>query len=407
MLKLKQKDYDFVFVLPRFALIPPGGYMVVFELSKHLIEKRYTVLIIFLKETYKNLYSIIKDQKILKTVEESDLKFRIFDKFQNTTFINLLIKMTIKYPLFLDLFVFKTNRSTTENKTENLLSEFNFDNINFIVSSNIPKKIKTRRIVATAWETSYFTNLYQECKLKYYLVQHNEDDPSFSGQLSTLAKRSYDLNLKKIVINKRMQKRFDSENPIKIDVAPHVRGKILVKPEERNNKIILIQLREGSDKGAEYAIQAVSLIKFKHPEVDIISFGYYKKKLPNFITHLGYVDNSKYVEIMNLASVFVLPSIVEGFSTPVLEAMSCGCVPVATMCGGPEDFVEHQINGLLVPIRSSADIAESVIWLLNHVKERIEMAYKAIDTSLNYSTDRMGDEFIKGISMYEEKTGNF
>lgn len=407
MSKLKKKDYDFIFVLPNFALIPPGGYMVVFELSKYLIEKGYTVLIIFLKEMYKNLYSIIKDQKILKTVEESDFGFRIFDKFQNTTFINLLIKMTRKYPLFLDLFVLKTNRSTTEHKTANLLAEFNFDNIDFVVKTNIPKEIKTRRIVATAWETSYFIDLFKGSKLKYYLVQHNEDDPSFSGLLSTLAKRSYDLNLKKIVINERMQKRFYSENPIKINVAAHVKGKVIIKPEERNNKTILIQLREGFDKGADYAIQAALLINSKRPDVDIISFGNYKQKLPNFITHLGYVDNSKYVEIMNLASVFVLPSIVEGFSTPVLEAMSCGCVPVATMCGGPEDFVEHQINGLLVPVRSSSDIAESVIWLLDNVKERIEMAYKAIDTSINYSTDRMGAEFIEGISMYEEKTSNF
>ena len=394
--------YDFTFVLPDFALIPPGGYIVVFELSRYLTERGYKVLIIFLKRMNRNLYNFVKDKKLLDKIRSASLKFKIYDYFQNTISARFLISIIRKHPSYLKIMGFKLSRDSISHTAGTYFSEFNFENIDFLVRKVIPDRLQTRRLIATAWETSYFVDPFQGCKLKYYLVQHDEDNPAFSGQLKNLAHRSYDLNLKKIVINKRMQERFFPENPIKITVAAHVAGKVLKKPEERNNKVILMQIREGADKGAEYAIEAARLIKNKRPDIDIIGFGNYKQNLPEFITHLGYVSNARYIELFNLASIFVLPSLVEGFSTPVLEAMSCGCVPVATKCGGPENFVEHQVNGVLVSIMDPQGIADNVIWLLENTDRRIEMAYRAIETSQNFSIDRMGNEMIDGILKYEE-----
>lgn len=48
---------------------------------------------------------------------------------------------------------------------------------------------------------------------------------------------------------------------------------------------------------------------------------------------LGFVDKNDLVALYNLATVFVMPSLYEGFGLPVLEAMSCGC-PVITSKGG-------------------------------------------------------------------------
>ncbi len=51
------------------------------------------------------------------------------------------------------------------------------------------------------------------------------------------------------------------------------------------------------------------------------------------IVRLGFVDTKDLVSIYNMASVFVMPSIYEGFGLPILEAMACGC-PVVTTHGG-------------------------------------------------------------------------
>lgn len=404
MLNNNKVVFDFTFVLPGFAPIPPGGYMVVFELSKYLAERGYNVLIIFLKRINRGLYNFEKDKNLLDKIWSTSIKSNIYDFVQNTISTRFLLSILRKHPSYLKIIGFKLSTDQIVPTVGTFFSEFNFDNINFVVRKGIPDRLQTRRIVATAWETAYFVHRFQGCKRKYYLIQNDEDNPSFSGQLEDLARKSYDLDLKKIVINRHMQERFSAENPIKIMVAAHVEGKIIHKPEKRNNKIILMQLREGKDKGAEYAIEAARLIKAKRPDIDIISFGKYKQNLPPFITHLGYVSDAKYIELFNLASIFVLPSLIEGFATPVLEAMSCGCVPIATKCGGPETFVQNNMNGILVSTKSPIDIADNVIWLLENPNIRIEMANNAIETSKKFSKERMVENFLSGILDKENLT---
>lgn len=51
------------------------------------------------------------------------------------------------------------------------------------------------------------------------------------------------------------------------------------------------------------------------------------------ILRLGFVSNQDLIRLYNLATVFIMPSIYEGFGLPALEAMSCGC-PVITSKGG-------------------------------------------------------------------------
>jgi len=51
------------------------------------------------------------------------------------------------------------------------------------------------------------------------------------------------------------------------------------------------------------------------------------------ITRLGFVPDEDLVAIYNLATVFVMPSLYEGFGLPILEAMACGCPVITTKEG--------------------------------------------------------------------------
>lgn len=394
----RNRFYDFTFVLPEFNFVPPGGYLVVFELSEYLSKKGYKVSIVFLKNMEIGLYKITKN-KILKNHKVSTtIKYTIFRNILGKFLITLIINLIKKHPSFSNLLV-----KIGINLRQEFFKEFDFDCLDFTISRYIPKKLKTKRLIATAWQTAYFVDRFDGCVLKYYLVQNSEDDYSFSGSLSELARKSYEFSLKKIVINQRMMDRFNKESPIKITVAPHIRGKIKCKPEARDNNIVLFQLRNGVDKGANVAIEAARLIYLENPNVEIISYGGHKGDLPSFVHHYGYVSDSRYAELFNTASIFILPSLVEGFPTPILEAMACGCVPIATKSGGTEEMIDQMINGILVPIEDPQSICDSTIWLVNNVEKRIDMAYKAISTSNNYSIERMGIEFVEGITRFENE----
>jgi glycosyltransferase involved in cell wall biosynthesis len=58
--------------------------------------------------------------------------------------------------------------------------------------------------------------------------------------------------------------------------------------------------------------------------------------------------------------VFVLPSIAEGISNTILEAMATGVPVVATRTGGNPELVEDAVTGMLVPVGRPEALAEAL-----------------------------------------------
>ena len=76
----------------------------------------------------------------------------------------------------------------------------------------------------------------------------------------------------------------------------------------------------------------------RHPEnQDLIKVQSLIQANPNQIIPLGFLPTQDLVMLYNLATVYVQPSLAEGFGLPVLEAMACGC-PVLI---GPADSLSE------------------------------------------------------------------
>ena len=73
----------------------------------------------------------------------------------------------------------------------------------------------------------------------------------------------------------------------------------------------------------------------------------------------------------NRASVFLLSSRYEGWGLPAAEAMACGAAVVATRCGGVEDFVHDERNGLLAPVADPRTLADATLRLLRDESTRV------------------------------------
>jgi glycosyltransferase involved in cell wall biosynthesis len=75
--------------------------------------------------------------------------------------------------------------------------------------------------------------------------------------------------------------------------------------------------------------------------------------------------------------IFVLPSLSEAFSNSLMEAMGCGCCPVASRVGGNPELVTDGETGLLFPVGDAAALAQRLALLLDQPDYRRRLAEQA------------------------------
>jgi glycosyltransferase involved in cell wall biosynthesis len=128
-------------------------------------------------------------------------------------------------------------------------------------------------------------------------------------------------------------------------------------------------------KGVEYLIEATSSAKRIHPDIVLILIGdgshkllleklVKQKNLRKDVLFMGYQKNI--AEWLSIADIFVLPSLTEGSSNVLLEAMSMSRPVIATRVGNAPDIIIHLENGILVEPKNIKQIAEYISILLEN-----------------------------------------
>lgn len=82
-------------------------------------------------------------------------------------------------------------------------------------------------------------------------------------------------------------------------------------------------------------------------------------------------------DLLASCDVFVLPSLYEGTSLAVLEAMAAGCPVVSSAIGGTDELIEDGVSGLLVAPGDAAALAAAIARLLGDPELRASMATRA------------------------------
>jgi glycosyltransferase involved in cell wall biosynthesis len=89
----------------------------------------------------------------------------------------------------------------------------------------------------------------------------------------------------------------------------------------------------------------------------------------------------------SISDAFVNPSWYEGFSLPVLEAMSCG-VPVVTTNVGPGDFASNEQNALVVRPRKPDELAHAINRVLTDESLSSRLAAEGIRTAERFTWEK-------------------
>lgn len=130
-------------------------------------------------------------------------------------------------------------------------------------------------------------------------------------------------------------------------------------PVERPGALVAFVGRIEQAKGVFDLIEAVNEVKETIPTVRLEFAG--DGDIEGALRHVairgiranvhfaGWLSPRRREELLARATVFVLPSHVEGLPMSLLEAMAAGCPVIATHVGGIPDIVTNEVNGLLVP----------------------------------------------------------
>jgi glycosyltransferase involved in cell wall biosynthesis len=202
--------------------------------------------------------------------------------------------------------------------------------------------------------------------------------------------------------------------PNSVDVAHFQPGE---NGRDRKVSNICFVGRLADEKGVDYLIRAVETIKKKGGRIKlfIVGDGPLRRELEDLSRHLNVVDDTVFVghtdsvlTYYQEADMFVLPSLSEGLSLSLLEALACGLPVVATAVGGSREILdpqneekplprsEYQIGeyGLLVKSEDVDGLANAVLKLLNDrvLSETLRKKVRSY-AQQSYGVDRVIDEY--------------
>ncbi len=94
-----------------------------------------------------------------------------------------------------------------------------------------------------------------------------------------------------------------------------------------------------------------------------------RQGLPGDVRIQDSIPRADLLDAYQQASVFVLPTLADGFAMVVTEAMSRGVPVITTASAGAADLIEHGTNGWVVPAGDADALATQMQWCIDHPAE--------------------------------------
>jgi len=145
--------------------------------------------------------------------------------------------------------------------------------------------------------------------------------------------------------------------------------------ETRESRKPLVFLYAGTKslrKGTHLLCQAWEKLKLKPSQAELWLVGgselprNFYSSVSNGIRWIPSVGPQALRELYQKASVFVFPSLADGFGMVISEAMSVGLPVITTECTMGPDFIRHGKNGWIVPAGDSDVLADQMNWCVQN-----------------------------------------
>lgn len=162
-------------------------------------------------------------------------------------------------------------------------------------------------------------------------------------------------------------------------------------------------------KNPALAIQALNTLIKSGSKVKLILLGDgpLRPDLEHQVSHYGLNEHVAFmgqvtnvIEYLYAANVFLLPSLIEGLSNALLEAMAVGLPCITSDIPGNRQVIQHGVDGLLFESNSAEALANTVSQVFNDPKFAAQLGHQArIKIEQEYSIEVVVEKYI---SLYDK-----
>ena len=152
-------------------------------------------------------------------------------------------------------------------------------------------------------------------------------------------------------------------------------------------------------KGVEHLAQALSILPAKPHLVMVGKWeaGYLERFMAALgnardqVTIAGYVSDSDLLAYFAAADLFVLPTLLEGFGIPIVEAMAAGLPIVTTSAGSAAEVAGD--SGIVVPPADSRSLAVALDQIIQDPQLASRLAELGRNRAKMFESDRVSIQF--------------
>lgn len=362
----------YAFILPTGGERPFGGFKVIYEYANRLSKNGENVFL---------LYSFPSANKTKKVTY--NLAKKIFYFFKYSIFRNykpkhwFILEKKIKQKLI---------TSCNREPNQAFFSQFDY-------------------LFATGLETAYFLdkiNTVPSIK-KFYFIQSYE---TWVGVNDEYVLNSYRLPLNKIVISPFLENKVKDVGMTSILIPNGFDFnyfKLSESIDSRDMYTVSMLYHTMEVKRCIDTIEALKLVKMKHPELVVNVFGFPKRpaSLPEWFHYYQKPTKEVHNKIYNDSSIFVAASRLEGMALPPAEAMICGCALVCTNIPGFTQYAIHNETALLSEVYDVQGLAQNINLLIENENLRKRLANNGNSFIKKFTWEESYKKFISFVNSFE------
>ena len=177
-------------------------------------------------------------------------------------------------------------------------------------------------------------------------------------------------------------------------------GELPLDVKKKFEKQIIFVGRLSKEKGVNSLIELAKILP-KEIHLIIVGSGPFENKIKNIaekysnIKFLGYLPKNKVIPLLRGSFALIQPSLAEGISTTVLEAMACQIPIIGTNVGGNKELIINNENGFLISPNSIEELNEKIILLSNNVDLVEKFGNKSLELVKKFEWSTVGKKYVK------------